>query len=301
MKPVLVIGSSNTDMVVTVGDLPRPGETVLGSEFNIFAGGKGANQAVAARRAGADVHMLAAVGNDDFGKNAVAALVAEGIDVSNVHTVEGVASGVAMIFVSDTGENCIGVAPGANSKLTPNMLRNNETEFAAASVVLVQLETPMETIVAAAELSAAHDAKLILNPAPAAEIPEQIYADLFCITPNQSEAELLTGIAVVDKASAAEAAQVLLSRGVDNVVITMGGQGALLCNTDGAFFEAAGRVAVVDTTGAGDTFNGFFAAMVASGNSLQDALATAVSAASQSVQVAGAIPSIPYLDADPLP
>lgn len=301
MKPVLVIGSSNTDMVITVADLPRSGETVLGNEFKIFAGGKGANQAVAARRAGADVHMIAAVGNDDFGKNAVTALIEEGIDVGNVQTVDAVASGVAMIFVSDAGENCIGVAPGANSKLSADMLRHNEAEFASAGVVLVQLETPMETIVAAAALAAAHEVKFILNPAPAAEIPEQVYAGLFCITPNQSEAELLTGITVVDKASASQAAHLLLQRGVNNVVITMGSQGALLCNADGDFFEEAGTVAVVDTTGAGDTFNGFFAAMVASGKSLQDALATAVSAASQSVQVAGAIPSIPYLNAGELP
>ena len=301
MKPVLVVGSSNTDMVVTVGDLPRPGETVLGNEFKIFAGGKGANQAVAARRAGADVNFLTAVGNDDFGKNAVAALANEGIDISNVHKVDDIASGVAMIFVSDAGENCIGVAPGANSKLSVEILRNNEAEFAAASVVLAQLETPIETIVAAAELSATHGAKFILNPAPAAEIPKQIYANLFCITPNQSEAELLTGVTIADKASAEKAAQVLLNRGADNVVITMGSQGALLSNAAGTFFEAAGSVTVVDTTGAGDTFNGFFTAMIASGKSLQDALATAVFAASQSVQVAGAIPSIPYLNSGELP
>jgi ribokinase len=296
VKPILVIGSSNTDMVITVGDLPQPGQTVLGNEFAIFAGGKGANQAVAARRAGADVRFLAAVGDDDFGRNALEGLSKEGIDTSNVCTLDGVASGVAMIFVSDAGENCIGVAPGANGELTPEMLRSNEAIFRDSSIVLIQLETPMQTVVAALELAATNNTACVLNPAPAAEIPKHLYSGLFCITPNQSEAELLTGVTVVDQTSAKSAAEVLLRRGVKNVVITMGGQGALLCNAEGIFFEEAKKVTVVDTTGAGDTFNGVFTAMIAKGKSLRDALAVAVSAATQSVQKAGAISSIPHLD-----
>jgi ribokinase len=295
VKPVLVIGSSNTDMVVTVDELPRPGQTVLGGDFQTFAGGKGANQAVAARRAGGEVCFVAALGADDLGRHAIASLSGEGIDVSRLQVLDGNASGVALIFVSRAGENCIAVAPGANSALSAGYLRENSDLFAAASIVLLQLETPLETVAAAVELASAVGTPCILNPAPAAAIPDSILSELFCITPNQGEAEILTGIEVTDLASATAAARALLQRGVDNVVITMGESGALLCNTDGAHHQAAERVAVVDTTGAGDTFNGVFAAKLASGNSIRDALASAVVAATLSVQSAGAIASVPRL------
>ena len=295
MKPVLVIGSSNTDMVVTVDELPRPGQTALGGGFQTFAGGKGANQAVAARRAGAKVCFVAAVGSDGMGQNAIAGLAAEGIDVDSILVTDSAASGVALIFVSKAGENCIAVAPGANSSLTSEYLQENSDLFADAGIVLLQLETPMPTVATAVELAHLSDTLCILNPAPAATIPDTILKSLYCITPNQSEAELLTGIAVTDFDSAKAAAKSLLQRGVGNVVITMGQSGALLCNSDGSHHQEAEQVKVVDTTGAGDTFNGVFAAMLARGESLQDALEKAVGAATQSVRSAGAIASIPRL------
>lgn len=296
MKPVLVIGSSNTDMVVTVDELPRPGQTVLGGDFRSFAGGKGANQAVAARRAGSEVSFVAAIGQDDLGRGALAALTAEGIDVGKLQILEGVASGVALILVSGSGENCIAVAPGANSALSADYLRANPQIFQTAGIVLLQLETPLTTVAAAVELSSNAGTPCILNPAPAAEIPDSILRALYCITPNQSEAEVLTGIAITDIASATAAAENLRQRGVANVVITLGESGALLCDADGVHHQPAEKVAVVDTTGAGDTFNGVFAAMLAKGCPTRDALKTAVAAAGLSVQSAGAIPSIPYLD-----
>lgn len=282
-------------MVVTVDDLPRPGQTVLGGEFQTFAGGKGANQAVAARRAGGDVRFVGAVGDDDLGRKAVAGLAAEGIDVSGVRVDKAHPSGVALIFVSDSGENCIAVAPGANDALSDDYLRANRPFFSDAAILLLQLETPLKTVAAAVELANEAGIPCILNPAPARSIPAPLLAKLYCITPNQSEAELLTGIPVTDIDSATRAANVLLERGVLNVVITMGDAGALLCTASGVYYQEAEVVDVVDTTGAGDTFNGVFAAMLARQSSIRDALATAVAAATQSVQRAGAIASIPYL------
>ncbi len=282
-------------MVITLDDLPLPGQTLLGDKFQVFAGGKGANQAVAARRAGAEVRFCGAVGGDDFGRNAISGLQAEGIDTSLTETIHNEASGVAMIFVSSSGENCIGVAPGANARLNSDAIRDRETAIAEASVVLMQLETPLDTIATAVEIASRHSVRCILNPAPAAQIPESVFSGLFCITPNQTEIEELTGLVAQDKSSAALAAQSLLERGVANVVVTMGSQGALLCNDDGEIFQSATVVDVVDTTGAGDTFNGVFAARVSQGAELQDALKTAVAAATLSVQSEGAIASIPHI------
>ncbi len=282
-------------MVVTVDELPRPGQTVLGGEFQRFPGGKGANQAVAARRAGSDVCFVAALGNDDLGQNAIATLTAEGIDVGQLQVLPDMASGVALILVSDSGENCIAVAPGANSALSADFLKAKPQLFAAAGIVLLQLETPLTTVAAAVELASGAGVRCILNPAPAAEVPDSILSALYCITPNQSEAELLTGIAARNLAGATAAAKALRQRGVANVVITMGGSGALLVDADGVHHQQVEKVAVVDTTGAGDTFNGVFAAMLAKDMPIRDALATAVAAATLSVQSVGAIPSIPRL------
>jgi ribokinase len=293
MKPILVIGSSNTDMVIRVRDLPRPGQTVLGEDFQTFAGGKGANQAVAVRRADGNVSFLAAVGNDAFGKAASDIYESEGIDTSLIQVIDGTPSGVAMIFVSDAGENCISVAPGANGALTPDIVRSHERVIAEASLLLLQLESPIESVVEAVNIASQYGTRCVLNPAPAADVPDETLAQLYCITPNASEAELLTGVAVVDERSAAVAAGLLLQRGVENVLITMGENGALLCNSDGVHHQSAKSVAVVDSTAAGDTFNGVLVAVLAEGRPLKAAIRLAVKAASLSVQTAGAIASIP--------
>jgi ribokinase len=293
MKPILVIGSSNTDMVIRVRDLPRPGQTVLGEDFQTFAGGKGANQAVAARRADGNVSFLAAVGNDAFGKAASDVYESEGIDTSLIQVIDGTPSGVAMIFVSDAGENCISVAPGANGALTPEIVRSHVSIIAEAGLLLLQLESPIESVVEAVNIASQYRTRCVLNPAPAAEVPDETLAQLYCITPNASEAELLTGVAVVDERSAAVAAGLLLQRGVENVLITMGESGALLCNSDGVHHQSAKSVAVVDSTAAGDTFNGVLVAVLAEGRPLKKAIHLAVKAASLSVQTAGAIASIP--------
>lgn len=296
VAPILVIGSSNTDLAIRVPNLPLPGQTVLGESFETFGGGKGANQAVAARRAGASVRFLAAVGNDGYGHDAIDSFEAEGIDTAHIQLIDGVPSGIAMIFVSDSGENCIAVAPGANDKLSPDTLRRLEKLFADTSLVLLQLETPMDTVSTAIKLARQYSTPCILNPAPAAELADELLTDLYCITPNETEAECLTGIRIVDQASAQKAAEILLQRGVRNVVITLGDNGALLHNSDGTHHEKAARVTVVDTTAAGDTFNGVLAAMIAEGQTLKQAVRLAVAAATHSVQTAGAISSIPHRD-----
>jgi len=293
MHPILVIGSSNTDMVIRVRELPLPGQTVLGDDFQTFAGGKGANQAVAAQRADGNVRFLTAVGNDTFGKAASDIYESEGIDTSLIQVLDDTPSGVAMIFVSDAGENCISVAPGANGALTPEIVRRHESAIAEASLLLLQLESPVETVVEAVNIASQHGTRCVLNPAPAAEIPDETLAQLYCITPNTSEAEMLTGVAVVDERSAADAARLLLQRGVENVLVTMGEDGALLCNSDGVHHESAKSVAVVDSTAAGDTFNGVLVTALAEDRPLKEAIRMAVKAASLSVQTAGAITSIP--------
>jgi len=296
MSSILVVGSSNTDMVIRVPELPKPGQTITGGEFQIFGGGKGANQAIAARRAGAKVVFIAAVGDDDFGKTAIASIRAEGIETTAIEVDYKAPSGVALIFVNDDGENCIGVAPGANARLTPETLIRQQHVFDAADLLLVQLEAPMETVAAAVSMATSRAVPVILNPAPAKQLSDDVLNNLFCLTPNQTEAEALTGISVSDEDSAVAAADVLLGRGVQNVVVTLGAKGALLRNADGTHHQPAEPVSVVDTTGAGDTFNGVLAAMIVKGKTLPEAMATAVAAATISVQSAGAIPSIPHLN-----
>jgi len=293
MTPILVIGSSNTDMVVRVPELPLPGQTVMGNEFRTFAGGKGANQAVAAQRAGASVCFLAAIGNDDFGRAALSTYESEGIDTSLIQVIDDSPSGVAMISVSEAGQNSISVAPGANGKLTADVIRQNESTIARAGILLLQLEIPVDAVVAAIDIASRHGTRCVLNPAPAMPIPDEVLAQLYCITPNETEAEILTGIAVSDVQSATRAARQLLQSGVENVVITLGSNGALLCNSDGVHHQEAPSVTVVDSTAAGDTFNGVLVTLLAEGRSPKEAMQLAVTAASLAVQKPGAIASIP--------
>ena len=295
MKPVLVIGSSNTDMVIRLSRLPRPGQTISGGDFRVYSGGKGANQAIAARRAGGIVRFLGAVGDDDFGQSAIDLLSSEGIDTSGVVRSKQVASGVAMIFVSDAGENCIGVAPGANRCVTPESLASQRSAFDEAGILLIQLETPMKAVETALAMAARRQLPVILNPAPAAPLPDDLLQGLFCITPNETEAEALTGIGIDSLDDAVAAADALRAKGVQNVVITLGARGALLLHAGGSDHRSAEPVEVVDTTGAGDTFNGVLATMIVRGLPLSDAVGAAVRAATVSVRSAGAVPSIPRL------
>ena len=291
--PILVIGSSNTDLIIKAARIPRPGETILGGEFARAAGGKGANQAVAAARAGGAVTFIARVGRDDNGEAALAGFAADGINVKHVIRDPTRPSGVALILVDQNGENSIAVASGANDKLSPADVRRAKSAFRRAQIVLLQLETPLATVVAAAALAAGADVRVVLNPAPARPLPAQLLKHLYLLTPNESEAELLTGVSVTDEATAARAADKLLARGVQNVIITMGSRGAFVAGKDWRQLIPGFKVNAVDATGAGDIFNGALVVALAEGRPLLEAARFASAAAAISVTRFGAQPSAP--------
>jgi ribokinase len=292
MARIVVVGSSNTDMILKMDRIPRPGETILGGEFITAAGGKGANQAVAAARAGGDVTFVGRVGRDMFGERALAGLAAEGINVDHVQYDDS-PSGVALIFVGGDGENSIGVAGGANGKLETGDVSNAKGAFSAADVVIMQLESPLDAIQAAAELANQCGATVVLNPAPAQPLPDKLLKQISILTPNETEAELLTGIQVLDDASCARAAEILRSKGVRTVIITLGSRGAFVASDDGQRVVSGFTVKPVDTTAAGDTFNGALAVALAEGGDLAVALRFANAAAAISVTRMGAQPSAP--------
>ena len=292
MAKIIVIGSTNTDMVVRSARIPVPGETVTGGTFLLNPGGKGANQAVACARLGGDTTFIAKVGDDAFGRETGPRLAKDGID-ARLLTDPSAASGVALILVDAEGRNCISVAPGANATLVPADLEPMRGEIERAAAVVMQLETPIETVAWAANVARAAGALVVLNPAPAAELPAALYACLDWITPNETEAKLLTGVEVTDVVSAQAAAAVLHGRGVKGVVITLGAQGAFW-SADGAHgLVPACPVKAVDTVAAGDTFNGAFAVALTEGRSVVDAVTFAVKASAIAVTRPGAQASVP--------
>lgn len=295
---ILVIGSSNTDMVVKADRLPAPGETVIGGTFLMNAGGKGANQAVGAARlitnADSQVTFVAKVGADIFGQQAVSGFRAEGINTNYILTDTNHPSGVALINVDAAGENCITVAPGANAYLQPTETDAALLAVGADTLVLLQLEIPLSTVEHVVEQAASRGLRVILNPAPARALPSSLFPNLFLITPNETEAELLTGIRVTDVQSAEQAALKLHEMGVSNVVITLGAKGAYMhTGSEGKLITTA-TVEAVDSTAAGDCFNGALAVGLSEGQSLPDAIALACRAASISVTRMGAQASMPH-------
>ena len=293
MPSIIVIGSSNTDMIIQLDRIPRPGETILGGEFSTAAGGKGANQAVGAARAGGKVTFVARVGRDMFGDQAVAGFQRDGIVTDFVFRDQSAPSGVALIFVAKDGENSIAVAGGANSNLSPADVRKAKRAIAGASAVVMQLETPLETVQAAAELAAQAGVRVILNPAPARPLPDSLLKLVSILTPNETEAELLTGIKVTDDTSAAQAADKLLAKGVQAVILTLGARGAFVATKESKQLVPGFKVKAVDTTAAGDVFNGALAVALSEGRSLLEAARFASAAGAISVTRLGAQPSAP--------
>ncbi len=290
---IYVVGSSNTDMIVKAPHIPAPGETILGGEFTTAAGGKGANQAVAVARCGGNVSFLAKLGNDALGDQAIASFKADGIDVSHVLRDPNTPSGVAVIMVNHSGENSIAVAPGSNSLLCPTDVEGIEPVLDETSTLLIQLEIPIETVEKSVSIACSRGANVILNPAPACELSDDLLSQVSIITPNESEASLLTGIEVKSVDDAIAAGRKLLQRGIDNAVITMGSSGALIVRTDGEELVPTTKVDVVDTTAAGDTFNGALAVALSEGSSLKNAVVFANAAAALSVGKLGAQQSVP--------
>ena len=293
---IVVVGSSNTDMVVRVPALPRPGETVLGGTFYTAAGGKGANQAVAAARAGGAVTFVACVGDDAFGAQAVQGFREDGIDTTYVFTTPDAPSGVALIMVDDDAENSIAVASGANALLRPHHIEQAQDAIAGADVLLVQLETPLETVAAAVRLAARHGVRVILNPAPAQTLDDALLQHVSVLTPNVSETELLTGLSLGDAARLAAAATALLAKGIEAVLITLGSDGLYVAASEVREQLSAFEVKAVDTTGAGDAFNGALAVALAEQQPLREAARFAAAAAALSVTRRGAQPSAPRRD-----
>lgn len=293
-KKILVIGSSNTDMVIRSRRLPLPGETVLGGEFIMCAGGKGANQAVAAARLGGDVSFMCKVGNDVFGDNAVKFYERDGIDTSHILRSKK-PSGVALILVDENGENSISVAPGANGDLSVEDVEGFSSVIAGADIVVLQLEIPVPSVLRAAQIAHAAGAYVVLNPAPACELPEEIFPCVSLMVPNQTEISLMTGINVEDDAGARLAVETLREKGVGNVILTLGSKGSLVSTGSDCMAVPALKVKVVDTTAAGDTFCGALCVSLSQGYSLIKSARFATKASALTVQKMGAQDSIPYL------
>lgn len=293
---VVVVGSLNMDLVARAQRLPRAGETLPGESFFTVPGGKGANQAVAVARLGGSVAMIGNVGDDAYGQQLHRALYVEGIDCQGVTTCSGVSSGVALITVDAASQNCIVIIPGGNGLLTPQSVQRFDALLQAAEVIICQLEVPADTV--AWTLARGHELgkRVILNPAPATgPLPADWFAHIDYLTPNESEAEALTGVAVTDLDSARRAGEHLLQLGAGKVIITLGAQGALLVTAKGHQHFPAPVVQPLDTTAAGDTFIGGFAAGLVRGLEEGEAITFGQRAAALSVTRAGAQPSIPYL------
>ncbi len=294
MSRIIVIGSSNTDMVIKSKKLPSPGETILGGTFLMNPGGKGANQAVAAARLNGKVTFVAKIGKDVFGLEARNLFNKENIDTRYIITDENAPSGVALINVDENGENCIAVAPGSNGNLTAYDISEDVFLTDPQDIFLMQLEIPVGTVEYVAEKGAARGNKIILNPAPARQLSDDLLSCLYLIIPNETEAEILTGIKVTDVKTAEKAAKKLAAKGVKNVVITMGGAGAYILTPSYSKLISVVPVKAVDTTAAGDVFSGALSVAISEGRSVEEAVIFANRAAGISVTRMGAQASAPY-------
>lgn len=289
---ICVVGSINMDLVFRTPRMPSIGETISGHEFVQIAGGKGANQAVAAARQGARTTLIACVGDDAYGQQSLAGLKQDGIDISHINTISDFATGVAGIFVDDQGRNSIVIAPGANAKLTPAHIQTAPIQH--AQLLICQCETPLATIQAAMQIAHQHGVKVVFNPAPAIPMPGDIFNLVSYLIVNETEAELLSGVPVTDINSAKTASQYLLSRGVQCVLLTLGEQGVCVAQQKEFHHVPAIQVHAVDTTAAGDTFVGAFAYAIGQGYKELDAAKEAQYSAALTVTRLGAQSSIPH-------
>ena len=294
MKKIIVIGSSNVDMVVRTSHLPAPGETILGGEFFMNQGGKGANQAVAIKRLGGNLIFMAKLGNDVLGRQSVGYFKKEGIDTRYIAFDEDSASGVALISVDDHAENSIVVASGANMLLNEQDVDKMLEEMCEGDILLMQLEIPLQTVEYAARKAFGKGVKVALNPAPTRSLPKELFRHLYMVTPNRIEAEMLTGIKIANDADVEKVAEEICAMGVKNVIITLGSKGCLIREEGVSYRIDAFKVEPVDTTAAGDTFNGALCVGLSEGMDLKQAAVMASKASSIAVTRMGAQSSIPY-------
>ena len=293
-KRLVILGSINADHIIQVPRFAKAGETLLGSGYKIAYGGKGANQAVAAARLGANIDFIGCIGDDDIGQTMKEAFQQDGVNVSGITQIAQSMTGIAMIQVADDGENSIVLAAGANAKLDKNVVMQSATVIEQADTLLMQLEIPMESVLTAAKLAKQSQTKVVLNPAPAQILPDELLQQLDMITPNETEAELLTGVKVNDAESAARSAKVFHSKGIHTVLITLGSKGVYFSENGQGQIIPGFRVRATDTTAAGDTFNGALLAALLENQTMSQAIRFAQAAAAISVTRAGAQPSIPY-------
>ena len=293
---IVVVGSVNTDMVVKSERIPAPGETIIGGQFVMAAGGKGANQAVAAARLGAEVTLIAKVGADVFGDQAIDNFRREGILADCILRDTSNATGIALILVDEAGENLISVASGANDALSPRDIEAAADRIRSADALMLQLEIPMESVCKAAEIAAEASVPVILDPAPAAPLPMELLRNVAYLTPNETEAERLTGVSVGDEAGARRAAARLLDAGAKHVIITLGAAGALLADESGMTLVPSRPVNALDSTAAGDAFNGALAWALGVGMPCGEAVRRACLAGALSATRLGAQPSLPTID-----
>ncbi|KAB2845034.1 MAG: ribokinase [Melioribacteraceae bacterium] len=290
---VLVVGSANMDLVVFTKNFPKPGETVFGKDFQMFPGGKGANQAVACSRLGGKTYFLGKLGNDDFANSLYDSLHRNNIDLSYLMKSNESHTGMALITVDGKGENEIVVVSGTNMKLTSDDLKNSNGLFKEVKIVLTQLEIPTETVVSIANLARDNKAVFILNPAPAKELPNNLFPLIDYITPNETELEILSCVKINNENDIKTAASVLLEKGVKNIIVTLAEKGAVLINKERFELFPVNVVDAVDTTGAGDTFNGALAYSLSKNKSIDEAINFANHSASISVTRRGAQSSMP--------
>lgn len=293
-QQLVVLGSINVDHILNVPQFPHVGQTVTGQQYQLAFGGKGANQAVAASRSGANTQFLACLGEDAIAQDILQQFTQDGINTQAIQSVTGQSTGVALIFVNQTAENCIGIYAGANASLNPAYVAQHADTIAHADALLLQLETPLESLMDAVKLAKAANTRVILNPAPAQHLPANFLSQIDLITPNETEASFLTGIEVKDLYSAEQAAHILHQQGIAVVIITLGEHGIWLSQQGQGQHIPAFKVHALDTTGAGDTFNGALMTALLERKSMQAACYFASAAAALSVTRTGAQPSIPW-------
>lgn len=295
MSKITVIGSLNMDLVVTSPKVPVMGETILGSGFMTAPGGKGANQAVAAAKLGGQVSMIGCLGNDIFGRDLYKNLSDNNVNTATVKTIADVATGIAMIVVKD-GNNFIIVDPGANSLLSPQIVREHEKIIIESSIVMIQLEIPLETVEKAIDIAKRGRAKVLLNPAPGRKLSDELLAKVDILTPNETEAEIITGICINSVEEAGKAINLLTAKGVPQVIITMGGNGVVYNNGREIIHKTVPKVKVVDTTAAGDSFSGAVAVALSQGKTIDEAVDFGNVVGTLTVTKKGAQTSLPTLE-----